>query len=271
MKKIIVVLITSLSFLLLNCSDDDPTNSTDIKKYPANLGNEWEYTTTFTLIFYDSSGNIYGDDTLFIGNTIANVIDDNDTLTNNNNLVLFSSYDVDTPQNINYIWYINDDAGLTAVAYSGPGSSQPILPKSITAAKNIFIENLLKNSLMPVIHFNINSSLEDSIQYYDPLRKVLKYPLMVGRTWTESTSPFTIKRTITNKKAIETQAGNFTCYIIKTEIEEFPNVSYEDFISLDAGLVLRRTNVDSLVHLNEQGDTLGFFNTTSISELIRLE
>ena len=92
---------------------------------------------------------------------------------------------------------------------------------------------------------------------------------MVGRKWTETTTPFTLTRTITNKKIIETPAGNFNCYIIKTEIDEFPNAHFEDFINLEVGLVLRRTNVDSMAHTNEQGDTLGFFNTTSISELIR--
>ena len=95
------------------------------------------------------------------------------------------------------------------------------------------------------------------------------YPLRVGKSWTETNSPFIIKRSVKTKKEIITQAGKFNCYLVETEIEEFPNVSYEDFIDLDAGLVFRIIKVDSMAHTTELGDTLGFFNSTSLSELIR--
>lgn len=57
MKKIIVVSVILFICLLMSCNDD-PINPTTIKKYPDSLGTEWEYTTTFTLLFYDSAGTI---------------------------------------------------------------------------------------------------------------------------------------------------------------------------------------------------------------------
>ncbi len=144
MKRIIYVLLVVSFTLLLSCSEDDPTNSSGIKKYPTGLGNEWEYTTTFTLTFYDSNGNVYGNDTLFIGNTIAKVIEQDVTLGNIKDLVVISSYDLNTPQNINYVWYRNSSSGLNGIAYAGAGSSQPILPKSVSQINNFIIQNLFE-------------------------------------------------------------------------------------------------------------------------------
>lgn len=268
MKKIIVVSVILFICLLMSCSDD-PINPTTIKKYPDSLGTEWEYTTTFTLLFYDSAGTIYGNDTLFIGNTIANIINDNDSLGSNKNLVLFSSYDEDTPQSNNYIWYSNTDDGMYAIAVSGPASSQPILPKSIPFPQNSIFEKIFNLNLTPISLTHSIIFFDDSLQYYDPVRKVLLYPLRVGKSWTETNSPFIIKRTVKTKKEVITQAGKFYCYLVETEIEEFPNITYEDFIDLDAGLVFRKIKVDSMAHTTELGDTLGFFNSTSLSELIR--
>ena len=271
MKKIIVGSLLILLGIWIGCSDDDPTSTTTLKKYPTELGNEWEYSTTFTLIFYDSSGNVYGNDTLFIGNTIAKVIEQDVTLGNIKDLVVINSYDLDTPQNINYVWYSNSSSGLSGIAYAGAGSSQPILPKCVSKISDLMIQNLFKQNLNPLLDITQRNSFDDSLQYYDPVRKVLVYPLAVGKTWIQTISPFTIKRTIQSKTIVETPAGSFNCFKIRTEIEEFPNSTYEDFINTDVGLILRKTEVDSMAHITELGDTIGFFNATSISELIRRE
>jgi hypothetical protein len=68
---------------------------------------------------------------------------------------------------------------------------------------------------------------------------------------------------------IVTSAGTFNCFVIETEISDFPNITFEDYINLDAGLVFREVRVDSMLHIINSGDTLGFFNSTSVSMLVR--
>ncbi len=87
----------------------------------------------------------------------------------------------------------------------------------------------MKQNINPLVDITQRISFEDSLQYYDPERKVLVYPLAVGKIWTQTISPFTLKRTVLAKTIVGTPAGSFNCFKIKTEIEEFPNSTYRGF------------------------------------------
>jgi hypothetical protein len=269
MKKIMIFSLLIFFSLLISCSQDNPTTSGNIKKYPDSLGTEWEYHTTFYLVYYDTSGNITGKDTLDIGNTIAKVEKTNDTLGSYTDLTLFTSFDVATPQNIGKYWYRNIDRGLYSVAYTSAGSSQPILPKGKVAD---FIESLIKQikisvtPLSPGIQFGIRS---DSLYFNDPPRKVLKYPLIVGSNWVEMTTPFHREKFVNKQENITTPIGTYKTYVVESIMTDFTNITYIDYINLDIGLLLREVTVDSMILLGQNLDTLGFSDFRSISELVR--
>jgi hypothetical protein len=151
MKRLINLLLLAFLILPIGCSEENSTNPANIKKYPDSLGTEWEYQTTFIFVFYDSSGNIYGHDTLDVGNTIAKVIKNNDSLGNYINLTLFASYDAATPENIAHYWYNNSEDGLYLIAYSSAGASQPILPKGNSILSVDQIVKLLSAPVMPMV------------------------------------------------------------------------------------------------------------------------
>jgi hypothetical protein len=269
MEKIIIISLLVISILQFSCSEDIPTTSGNIKKYPDSLGTEWEYHTTIYTVFYDTSGSITGTYTLDIGNTIAKVEKTNDTLGSYTDLTLFTSSDVATPQNIGKYWYRNIDTGLYSVAYTGAGSSQPILPKSKPAD---FIESLIKQikisftPLNPGIQYDIRS---DSLYFNDPPRKVFKYPLIVGNNWVEMTTPFHREKFINQQENITTPIGTYKTYVVESKMKDFSNISYIDYINLDIGLLLREVAIDSTILLGQNLDTLGYYDFKSISELVR--
>ncbi|HEY7750911.1 MAG TPA: hypothetical protein VH917_01365 [Ignavibacteriaceae bacterium] len=268
MKKYLSILLASAFFLILHCSEEDPVNPGKVQKYPDSLGTEWEYHTTYVLVFYDSSGIIYGEDTLDFGNTIAKVIKVNDSLENYKDLSLLISYDISSPQYVGNYWYKNSNNDFSLVAYSSAGSSQPILPKGNSLSYIELYFKHLKNALTPILSGFHVSSIDDTIYFNDPPRKVLQYPLIVGNTWVEMSSPFFRRRFISKKTDIDTPAGRFTCFVIETEMPEFPNIIFEDYLNLEQGLVLRKVRVDSMTHI-VGSDTVGFFNSASESKLIR--
>lgn len=269
MKKIIIVSLLVFFILLISCSEDNPTTSGNIKKYPDSLGTEWEYHTIFYMVYYDTSGNITGNDTLDIGNTIAKVEKTNDTLGSYTDLTLFTSFDVTTPQNVGKYWYRNIDKGLYSIAYTSAGSSQPILPKSKPAD---FIESLIKQikiSVTPLssgIQYDIRS---DSLYFNDPPRKVLQYPLRISNNWIEMNSPFQRERFINRQENITTPIGTYNTYVVESKMKDFKNISYIDYINLDIGLLFREVAVDSMILLGQNLDTLGYYDFRSISELVR--
>lgn len=269
MKKIIIVSLLVFFILLISCSEDNPTSSGNIKKYPDSLGTEWEFHTKFFFVYYDTLYNLLGKDTLDIGNTIAKVEKVNDTLGSYVDLTLFTSFDVATPQNVGKYWYQNNDKGLNSVAYTSAGSSQPILPKGMPAD---IVQSLIKQikifitPLSPDIQYGISN---DSLYFNNPPRKVLKYPLIVGSNWIEMTSPFHREKFINQQKNITTPIGTYKAYVVESKMKDFTNTTFIDYINLDIGLLLREVAVDKAIMIGPNFETLGYFDFRSISELIR--
>ncbi len=256
--------------ILINCTEDliPPTNQ---KKYPTELNKSWTYSTKMYEQFYDSLGNLSDSTLVFSDTTVVKIVKLNDTVGNYNNLIQFISYDLSSQQNIQKMWYLNNDQGLYAIAYSNAGSSQPILPKVNVSQQNDFLKMILNNITMPEL-FNLENSIFniDSIFFYDSPRYVLKYPVIIGSRWSELSTPFQRDRVIKELMMLTVSSGTYPCYSIGMESTHplFYNLIFIDYISLDAGLISRQLIVDSLAHTNEIGDTLGYFKSLLTSELI---
>jgi len=270
MKKLFILLLTFLGLLIFKGCDICSSYPTEQLRYPAQTGNQWEYHTTMTIEYYDSIGNIASVETLDLGNTIVKIESENDTLNGESHFVLFTSYDLSTPENIQKSWYANPDSGFYVIAYSSAGSSQPVLPKGMNLDYQTIASLINSKSMQLFIPVSFNNNLSDSIYYFDPLRKVLKYPLKIGSRWLELEYPFYRERFVNEKENIEVSAGTFSCYKVESEWNDpFTNpLIFTDYISLQDGLVKRYLSVDSLAHITEPGDTIGYFKSTSISELV---
>lgn len=263
-----------ISLLILVVSCENITNEGEVNnnsKYPTKVGYEWEYNTTMKFELYDTLGHI--DSTSFqdLGNTIVKVTKEFDTLGNFSNLIRFDVYDVSTPQNVNKMWYLNNDSGLTAVAYYNSGASLPVLPKNgrLTIEQ---IKTLLKISglLSACDHFSNSISIStDSILYYSPSRKVLKYPIKIGAKWTELNNPFYRERFVSKKQIVNSSYNSYDCYKIES-IWQFSNTEYNDYISLNSGLVMREYIVDSIMITSTTNPDSGrYANIIQTSKLVR--
>lgn len=263
-----------LSTLMLFSSCEQLVNIGDVtssQKYPAKTGHEWEYYTEWKLEYYDTAGHI---DSTSIGsseNTIVRIITEEDTLGLYKNLVLFESFDLSTPQNVNKTWYMNADSGLFAIAYSDSGSSQFIWPKQ----RNIALEQV-HNFVRTIGIFpgfaDAKTALypqTDTIQYYSPPRKVLMYPLTIGSQWIELTIPFFRERFIEKQQIINANGINYNCYKIESNMS-WLNFEFNDYIDLTTGLIKREVIADSILFVTVTNpDSGGFFKSTTISKLVR--
>jgi len=263
--------ITIFSLLILvNCTEE-LIPPTDQRKYPTELDNSWTYSTKMYVQDYDSLGNLSDSTLIFSDTTIVKIVKLNDTVGNYKNLIQFISYDLSSPQNIGKMWYLNNENGFYAIAYSNAGSSQPILPKGRVRTQSDLLKMILSNISMPEL-FIVDTfvSNNDSILYYDSPRYVLKYPVAIGNRWLELSIPFQRDRIIKELTIVTVPLGTYSCYSVEMESTHplFSNLIFTDYISLNAGLILRQFVFDSLAHTNESGDTLGFYKSITTSELI---
>jgi len=267
MKKLFILLLTFLGLLIFMGCDVCSSYPTEQLKYPAQTGNQWEYHTTMTIEYYDSTGSIASVETLDFGNTIVKIESENDTISGNQHFVLFTSYDLLTPENIKNFWYANSESGLYVIAYTGAGSSQPVLPKGMNLDYQTIASLTITKSMQPFIPVSFNNDLSDSILYYDPPRKVLTYPLKIGSRWIELENPFYRERFINEKDTIQVSAGTFGCYKVESEWDF--NLIFTDHISLTDGLIRRFVFADSAA-ITDPGspDPIGYARIVTISELI---
>lgn len=271
MKKIIFVLFFVSIFFYISCSEDDSTNPTTLKKYPTELGNEWEYNTKMTIEYYDTSGNIIDQETLDLGNTIVKIIKENDTLGIYKNLVKFECYDLQTQNYKNYNWYSNSDSGLTIIAYSNAGSSQWVWPK-INSQRYITIKELLsiiKSPDLDIFTFSTSNTM-DSIYYYEIPRQVLAYPLTINKRWVELVYPWYRERYVARIFQEIFQGQALRCYVIKVYWSDY-DIEINDYISLEKGLIKREILADSIIISDPiSPDSGGFGRFSSYSNLVKI-
>jgi len=101
MKSIILVSLIVCSVIIISCDDDNPTNTSSLKKYPTNNNFEWEYNTQMVINHYDDFGNIENTETMDFGNTVVKIVKVNDSLAAINNLV--KSYETNSDRKTLYV------------------------------------------------------------------------------------------------------------------------------------------------------------------------
>jgi hypothetical protein len=271
MKKIILVSVLIFICLLISCSEDNPTNSSETKKYPTRLNMEWEYSTIMIIEYYNSIGYIADKETLDLGNTIVKIVNTNDSLGVYSKLVKFESYDVLTANQKKYDWYSNSDSGLTLIAYSNAGATQPVIPK-IHGKRYITFRELISIIESPepgIFSFSI-SSPTDSIYFYEVPRQALAYPLKLNKRWVELVYPWYRERYVEKVVSKFFQGQATKCYVVKVDWQGF-DIEFNDYISLDKGLMKRQILADSIIITDpSHPDSGGFGRISNYSNLVRL-
>lgn len=271
MQKIIFVLFLVSILFYISCSEEEPTGTSVLKKYPTELGNEWEYSTTTVIDYYDTLGHIVDTDTFDFGNTIIKIIETNDSLGIYKKLIKFECYDLQTANSKSYNWYSNSDTAFKLIAYSNAGSSQLVYPK-IGNRRYLTLEELLLiiKSTNPAIFTFSKSNPIDSIMYYEIPRQVLAYPLALNKRWVELVYPWYRERYVSNIVQQMFQGQALRCYIIKVDWPDY-DIEFDDYISLDKGLLKREIFADSIIITSiSNPDSGGFGRLLTNSNLVRL-
>jgi hypothetical protein len=259
MKKIIIASLLVSFILLISCSEDNPTTSGNIKKYPDSLGTEWEYGTIMIFEFYDSTAQIIETDTLDVSNTIVKIIKTNDSLGVYKELTLFESYDVSSPENKGKHWYSNTDSDLSAIAYSNAGSARFLVPK-ITNRRYLTFEELksIINSPDQNLISAKSESISDTILFYDVPRKALAYPLAVNQHWVELETPWYRERYVERSITLNFNGRTVKCYEIKVNWPDF-KIEINDYVNLNIGLLRRDIIADSVLFTDPSSPDSGRF------------
>jgi hypothetical protein len=273
MKKFLLS-IPVISFILFSSCNDNSVGFTPIsnKIYPAKLNTEWEYNTIMIIEYYDSLRNISNIDTLFSENTVVKVLSTSDTLGSYSQLIKFESYDLSTPENKCYIWYSNSDSGFASIAYTNAGSSQVVSPKIKDKGYLTFDEfKSIINSPVQNFFSVPKKVYSDSIQFYEIPRRVLAYPLAVNKRWTELVVPWYRERYVSRMIKITFNSQSTNCYEIKVDWPNHNDIEFNDYVSVDEGLVRREILSDSVMFTTVNNPDSGKFGkVSSISNLIRI-
>lgn len=271
-KKILIVLF--FSFFIISCNNStepEPTINGPINNnfYPVALNQEWEYSTTDTIEYYDTLGNIKNTEVFNLGNTIVRIEALKDTLGNSlKNLIRFESFDVGQSNKKTITWFKNKNDGLYVVAFKHVPTSQTTIRKINRGGKYMNMDVLKRINLF--LDFNLyNKTPSNIILIWGQPIKVLDYPLKVGNYWYDYNVPFYKNRSVETKEDININGNIYTVYKIGA-IGYDIDFELNDYISIKYGLVMREVLADSVVLLAPNSDDiLGFAKMKRISKLVR--
>ena len=265
MTKLLIIILIALTFF--GCKDKISgfDSGNNLNKYPANLNYQWEYSSVMSTEYLNSYGGVDSTQTLNLPNTIVKISSINDSVPGYKNLINFEYYNIDTPEEISEDWYSNSDSAFSAIAYRNPGASYPVIPKN-PVKKYLTVEEFKR--IAKNLTFN-NFINDDSIQYYDFPRVVLKYPLHVGLKWNELKTPFYRDRIVKGTTTLTINGKYYDCYIIEADVQQF-KLKMVDYVSLQAGLLKREIISDSLalVSSDSPDSAIGYVSGHDVSILV---
>lgn len=212
---LILIIILNVACILDNNEDEDEFI------YPLNIGNVWEYSRQWSLYYYSDSLELkeYSDTVTFSSEISVSITD---KVTLNGNIDTYKMVGIENdgtynPEQIHY--YRNNRDGLYLYAYQAGGTI--VLPKKISGSCIQFqgmqfndFNELSKyvQSLAPIYHIQ-----SDTLYFEDSPRKIIHYPLEIGKQWTyrRAGDPWQIDRIVTGRVEVDIDVGTFDCYTIK--------------------------------------------------------
>lgn len=269
MKKIFLIAFSFFITVLIvsNCSNSDDDNPSSLR-YPANVGNEWRYSTTDLIIKYDTLGNLKDTLLSMVQFSTLRVHQVNVSIDPFDGLIEFNDYLDNIPSSVHKAWYSNSDTGFFSIAYQNPGVTPLIIPKMKYVIKDKRAKVFFRKASINLSLINPDEIKSDSIQFWNPPRKVLHYPMSVGQRWVELIYPFYRERIATSYEVIDTKIGLQKCFKLEHFWPGYEDIIFIDYVSLYNGLLRREIFADSIaITTPENPDGIGWAKALSITEI----
>jgi hypothetical protein len=256
-----------LPALFFGCEFSSDINSDAPAKfeYPLKIGNSWEYERTFELFNFrpDSLKNTFPA-TEYFSRSLVEVKKDTTLQDSLDCMVVQEKLTEDHNEFLSWGYFANKPDGLFEYAYKNGGGGLT-MPKQRNAAEytiaGMSFRNLRDASDYFAKHLPKSTTLNDTLIYRDPQRKVLVYPFQIGEEWIlHQGSPFTIHKKIVGTESVSTDAGNYKCYKIQWIYSgDFRDtIIFNDFIC-EKGLIKRSIQFkDIIASANDNPDGTGY-------------
>lgn len=263
-KKLIVWLIILSSFFILHCSRDYPIFEQKDVKFPLSIGNWWKLSRKWKMVF-NPPVSPWGD-SIVLYYSIHWEIVDKDNLCGYQSYVLQNEY---YEENEGYFytldWYTDfwgGRHGLYHIAYSGVGGL-PIKFLTVPGYKFKFAGRTFNSPHEILLWIQGLEPCKEDTTLRIPPRKVLVYPLKIGKEWIAFDDPWLQTRKVVGRETIITPEGTFLCYKIEVVGEVWKDyMVWYDWFS-NKGLIKRYIWFTGYM-TDEHGNIIGTLESTDI-------
>jgi hypothetical protein len=263
--------LSMLAAILFSCefSSDSNDNLPGNFEYPLKIGNVWEYERVFEQFNFrpDSLRNIFPE-TKYVSRSFVEVKKDT-TLQDSLQCKIVQEKITEERQDfLSWGYYANKTEGFYEYAYKTGGGGLT-MPKQRTDFEyniaGISFRNIRDASDYFEKHLPVYANLNDTLIYWDPKRKVLKYPPEIGEEWILYQGvPFTIHKKIIGRELVSTVTGNYNCYKIQWIYSGVTNINviFYDYIC-EKGLIKRSILFkDVVVSSDDNPEGIGYMDSS---------
>ncbi|UCB53008.1 MAG: T9SS type A sorting domain-containing protein [Candidatus Zixiibacteriota bacterium] len=242
-----------------------------IDRFPADVGNSWDYTRTFYLVMHDTSA---GDsveylvvDSLHAEFLSVDLLDGWKCYKYSSQL--FEAGNVYS----DIVWYAHPDSAFLEIAYTPPTHAGPPWKDAVGFGFDFggrYFTNLEEFRLY--LHQMRTSRFADShaeTTYWKPPKKLFVFPLTAGMEWISMTDPWKEERKVVGEEAVEVPAGLFHTLRIEMRPDMESFWLYQWLSEL--GVIKDSAYFDTTEAINEFGDTVGYVLGYDRYELLRGE
>jgi len=242
-------------------------NTLTIERFPAQVGNSWEYRRTFYTVVYDT---VHNDTTeILLLDSLHCEFQAIDTIRDWGCYRYFSQLFELGKTYSDTVWYAHPDTAFLEIAYGPPRSAGP--PWKVNGKYKLKLGERYFNSteelnryLFQIRNFSYKG-FEAETTFWEPPKKLFVFPLSVGRSWISMTDPWLDERIVTEESFTVVPGGSFLT--LKIEIRyNILNLVLFEWIA-DNGIVKCSLYVSGLA-TDEYGEIIGFFEGDDKYELL---
>ncbi|MGB7061404.1 MAG: FlgD immunoglobulin-like domain containing protein [Candidatus Zixiibacteriota bacterium] len=238
-----------------------------IDRFPADVGNSWDYRRTFYIVMHDTSA---GDsleflviDSLHAEFLSVDVLDGWKCYKYSSRL--FEAGNVYS----DIVWYAHPDSAFLEVAYTPPTHAGPPWKDSMNFGFGGRYFTSLEEFRLYLYQMRTSRFADTYAEttYWKPPKKLFVFPLMVGMQWISMTEPWKEEREVMGEEAVEVPAGHFHTLRIEMRPDMESFWLYQWLSEL--GVIKDSAYFDTTEATNEFGDTVGYVLGYDKYELVR--
>lgn len=270
-------LFTVCGFLLIGCGSKKstkpgpPSGNLTIERFPAEVGNSWEYRRMFYSVIYDAADGHIIEEDLHTDSLHCEFLRI-DTLRGWECYKYGSQLFQDENTFSDTVWYAHPDTAFLTIAYTSHSGVGPP-PKSSGEIRLKFGERYFNNigELKLYLYQMRNSvfaSTSSDTTFLEPPRKLFIFPLTVGTQWVASVGLFgkIQEREVVDEESVHVQAGDFVALKVRI-ITGWPEQQWYQWIT-GQGIIKDSAHLDAIPLYGEFGELIGYVESYDKYELI---